>query len=471
MIGRIEAAVLENRERIAYVHNDERITYGELWEKVCRYAGLLKRQGSGPVVVYGHKSIDMIISLFSCIKANRAYVPVDTYMPLSRIESIIESTAPDLIIANERIEIEGVDTCTLYDLERYSDDEIKNSNSCVVYMIFTSGSTGNAKGVPISYSNLDNFIGWISDIEPLKSYKNTSVLNQASFSFDLSVADIYYSICNGHTLVAADRELQKDYAGFFEYIAKNKIELFVSTPTFMKLCLVNKEFNFENYPFVKCMFFCGEQLEKSTVEKIYERFPDIKIINAYGPTEATCAVSASLITKEDVYSNHPLLPVGTVDSNATELFIEDNEIVLSGKSVFGGYLGGIIGGHYTKNGVNFYRTGDIGYIENGRIYCKGRKDSQIKFKGYRIELNDIESNIKKIKGVVDAAVVAKFNKNGIVKAIDAFAVCEEEITGEYIKNELKLMLPHYMIPRQIKLMDSLPTNDNKKTDRKKLAQL
>ncbi len=470
MINKLKNAVLSYPDRTAYIHNDKSFTYRELWDRAIKYADLLKRQGNGVVIIYGHKSPDMLVSILACIIARRAYVPVDTYMPISRITSIRELTGADLVIANEEISLEDTECLSLTELGKYSGKPEYCCTSDIIYMIFTSGSTGNAKGVPISNENLINFTDWLSGFAPFDGYDGIRVMNQASFSFDLSVADIYYALCNGHTLVAMDRDIQQDFGRMYEFFAKNRIELTVTTPTFIKMCLLIKEFDQKHLPYIKAMYFCGEQLERDTVIKLKRRFPTVAIVNAYGPTEATSAVSASLITKKDL-EGEGLLPTGDMDRLATDIRLENDEIVLSGKSVFGGYLGGVTGGYFKDNQINCYRTGDTGYIKDGKLYCKGRLDSQIKYMGYRIELYDIENNVKAIKGVIDAAVVAKKAPSGAVRQIRAYVVACEGITPEDIKKELEGRTPHYMIPARIVMTDALPLNENKKIDRRRLSEL
>lgn len=468
MINKIKKIVSLNPNKIAYKVNDDCITYKELWSCAYDYAQLLKRQGTSPVIIYGHKNISVVISILACVIADRTYVPVGSCTPLYRVKQIIEITNSSLVLTDNNVSLKGIDCFSLDGLKQYENYDIKENKNDIVYMIFTSGSTGVPKGVPISKSNLNNFIDWISSLKPLCDYKDINVLNQASFSFDLSVADLYYSLCNGHTLIALDSDIQEDYDEIFNLMSE--IDVAVMTPTFMKLCLLNKDFNELKYPKFKCVYFCGEQLEVKTVKKIYEVFPNLKIINAYGPTEATSAVSGILITKE-MANSLQLLPVGEVNTFATDIEIVDDEIILKGKSVFSGYLGNYIGGYYNENNVNCYRTGDIGYIEDGKLYCKGRKDSQVKYKGYRIELNDIEYNINLISGVKECAVVAKYNENLVVKTIKAFVVVDNSQDANYVKTELKKYIPAYMMPKAIKIIDKLPINQNGKVDRKVLSEL
>jgi D-alanine--poly(phosphoribitol) ligase subunit 1 len=468
MINKIEKIVKQNPNKIAYKVNDKCITYKELWSCAYNYAQLLKRQGNSPVVIYGHKNISVIVSILACIIADRTYVPIGSCTPLYRLKQIVDITKSSLVLTDNIVSIDNVDCTNLEGLKQFKDCDIKDNKNDIVYMIFTSGSTGIPKGVPISKTNLDNFINWISNLKPLCDYKDINVLNQASFSFDLSVADLYYSLCNGHTLVALDSDIQEDYDEIFNLM--NEIDVAVMTPTFMKLCLLNKEFNSNKYPNFKCVYFCGEQLEVKTVKKIFEAFPSLKVINAYGPTEATSAVSGILITKE-MANTLELLPVGEVETFATDIEIIDDEIVLKGKSVFNGYLGDYVGGYYKENNINCYRTGDIGYIEDGKLYCKGRKDSQVKYKGYRIELNDIEYNINKIKDVKECAVVAKYDDNLVVKTIKSFVVIDGNHDINYIRDELEKYIPKYMMPKTIKIIDKLPINQNGKIDRKALSEL
>ena len=356
----------------------------------------------------------------------------------------------------------------LKELERYREKEKNRVPAEFAYIIFTSGSTGDPKGVPITRANLANFIGWIGSLPPLQAFRHIHVLNTANFSFDLSVADLFYSIYHGHTLVGLDSRAAGDYTGLFRLMRQNPVRLAVMTPTFLKLCLTNAEFNESNYPHLDCIYLCGEILEKKTVRKLFERFPAVSVINAYGPTEATCAVAGILLTK-DMLDREDELPVGDMRHTATMIAIENGEIVLKGPSVFPGYLNHT-GGHYLENAVHCYRTGDLGAIKDNKLYYIGRKDNQIKRNGYRIELEDIEKNIHRIAGVRDCAVVCQRNLDGAVKFLKAFVVLDEGIAVEYVKDELSKRIPGYMMPKVLRQIDALPINSNGKVDRKRLSE-
>ena len=148
--------------------------------------------------------------------------------------------------------------------------------------------------------------------------------------------------------------------------------------------------------------------------------------------------------------------------------IINNEIVLKGKSVFDGYIRKKSKKVYKENNVNCFRTGDLGYIKDNKLYVKDRLDRQIKYKGYRIELSDIEKNISDIEGVLSCSVIAKKNERGYVKTIKAFVEASCFINEEYIKSKLKEKICGYMIPNTIEIVKELPINKNGKIDRKAL---
>ena len=454
MIFEIKELGERYKNNIAYTAGGKSFTYCELFEKAKEISSEILKEKTASAIIFGNRNFETIAAIIACVLSKTAYIPVDMNLPKSRKEKIIENSGASLIIdcSEEKISFKKI-----------KEENSENENA---YVIFTSGSTGEPKGVPVSYKNLDNFIEWITKLSPLNEFEHASVLNHASFSFDLSTAAIYYSLFGGHNLVQVENTA--DFEKLFSEIKENKVNIIVATPTFLRLCLLNKDFSEENYPFIKCIYFCGEMLQKSLVKEIFKRFPEIKIINAYGPTEAASAVSAIEIT-EEILAKEELLPVGKISSAATEITVENGEIVLKGKSVSKGYLSGETGGFYKENGKNCFKTGDVGFIENGKLYCKGRFDSQIKYKGYRIELSEIEANISSVPGTENCAVIAKRNPDGEVRLIKAFV--SGNVSEEEIRKKLSENLPEYMIPKSIKKLDFIPFNKNGKIDRKELEKL
>ena len=454
MIFEIKELGEKYKNNIAYTAGGKNFTYCKLFEKAKEISSEVLKEKAASAIIFGSRNFETMAAIIACVLSKTAYIPVDMNLPESRKEKIVKNSGASLIIdcSEEKISFKKI-----------KEENSENENA---YVIFTSGSTGEPKGVPVSYENLDNFIEWITKLSPLNEFEHAVVLNHASFSFDLSTAAIYYSLFGGHNLVQIENTA--DFEKMFSEIKENKVNVIVATPTFLRLCLLNKDFSEENYPFIKCIYFCGEMLQKSLVKEIFKRFPKMKIINAYGPTEAASAVSAIEIT-EEILEKEELLPVGKISSAATEITVENGEIVLKGKSVSKGYLSGETGGFYNENGKNCFKTGDMGFIENGKLYCKGRFDSQIKYKGYRIELSEIEANISSVSGTENCAVIVKRNPEGEVRLIKAFV--SGNVSEEEIRKKLSENLPEYMIPKSIKKLDFIPFNKNGKIDRKELEKL
>ncbi len=501
ILERLKQAAFDNAECIAYKSGGETLTYRELWARAARSAELLLRQGTSPVLLCADKQADMPVSMLACLMAGRAYVPVSGSIPTERLQNIAKQTGAELCLTVPELKEKACKCCENAEVNTFSEwnaqaaelggcdgreacdrressdgretcdgRETDRTEACdnIAYIIFTSGSTGEPKGVPISKANLDNFAEWIGNLAPLSEYRHCAVLNQASFSFDLSVADLYYALCNGHTLVAGQTDVRSDYTQIFTQLSQEHIRVAVMTPTCMNLCLTEPTFTAENYPDLRCVYFCGERLEKRTAATLLRRFPGIAILNAYGPTEATSAVSAIRIT-ESMTESDDMLPVGEIGTAATDISVENGELVLRGKSVFGGYMGGQTGGWFSENGQNGYRTGDLGEIRNGLIYCLGRKDSQIKWKGYRIEPGEIEAGIAAIPGVLGCAVIPTETPGGAVRNLKAYVL--GTIDAEYIRETLRKRLPDYMIPAHITIVEQLPVTVNGKLDRRGLKNM
>ena len=467
-IDDIIASCRENADKTAFICGSGQISYDELYKNALSLAAHLS--GSyAPVLILGHKSPDMLISMLACLFCGRAYVPCDSSMPVKRIEYIIAAAdcktlcaAEDILMSTDAEVITRERLHSIYKSEAAFSPVADADRTA--YIIFTSGSTGAPKGVPVSVGNLDCFVRWITGINELSPLKGGVALNTALFSFDLSVADIYFSLCCGGTLRAVPSSVRDSFTLLEAELSDSGAELMVTTPSYAALCLCSRRFSAELMPRLKAVFFCGERLPARTVRKLFERFPELTIINAYGPTEATCAVTAAVITR--AMAESAAIPIGMTDCCSVRLTIEDGEIVLEGGSVFNGYL------HSGKPTRGRYRTGDLGSISDGFVYFGGRLDEQLKLKGYRIEPAELETALLSVDGVLQAAVLPVISEDGMVMRLNAYAVpADETLTAEMIRSELSLLLPPYMLPAVIRLVGRLPMNANGKLDRKALERL
>ena len=430
-----------DRDAAAYRTGDDVRSYGALWADAQRTAGLLRRQGTGPVLIRGTAHPDTLTAMLACLLAGRAYVPIDPQLPGARAAAIRAQTRSTCTLRSADCAGDGL---RLAELDAFRDAPVQAQPGDTAYIIFTSGSTGTPKGVPISVRNLAHFIRWLRTIPAMHSDTPTAVFNPARYSFDLSVAGMYLALSGGHTLVAPSAAQAARLTGAREAMAAAGASVAVVTPTYFKRCLLDEACTASAIPTLRCIYFCGERLDPSLVRAIWARFPAVRIVNAYGPTEATSADAAVQITADD------------------------GELVLRGASVFGGYLDGRAGGYFRDGGENAYRTGDLGAVRGGRIYCFGRCDQQVKYKGYRIELGDIEENINRSPGVRECAVIPRRYADGAVKLLKAF-VAADGMDADQIRAALAAALPEYMIPKVICCVDALPVNANGKIDRKELA--
>ena len=496
-------------KRIAYRLESERyggktreLTWGELDEYSDNLALWLdaKLQTKLPVVVYGHKSPWMLVSFLAVLKSGRAYCPIDTSVPGERVRGIVDSLDPELVLVPEEGEdfiemvpfvgAEAIIKCATTDNEAKL--SVDHDPEDLAYLIYTSGSTGTPKGVQITVDCLDNFISWGLTLgEGIKEGEKPVFLNQAPFSFDLSVMDLYLSLYSGGTLVALDKMLQGNMKSLLATFERSGAEIWVSTPSFANVCLTDPKFSGELLPKMKRFLFCGETLPNATVTKLHAAFPKAEVINTYGPTESTVAVTGVTVTKL-VNEKYEPLPVGSAKPGTKILiFGEDGsllkdgdagEIIIVGNTVSPGYRNNEEQTKkaffvYNDEGVEkrAYHTGDKGYLKDGQLFYMGRIDLQIKLHGYRIELEDIENNLMKLSQVSRAAVLPNY-RNGEVRSLTAYVV-EDRMPedsfkeGQRLRSEAQTFLPDYMIPKKFVFVESLPMTNNGKTDRKALAKL
>lgn len=488
--------------RIALICDEEEMTYRKL-DNISEAVGsfLIEEIGDNkkPIVLYGNKENEMMAVMMAALKSGRAYIPIDISYPKERVDTIIEEVRPDILFDfSEGNIFNGIKVIHKYDIdticEQYKGIEIDRNRWIKddenAYILFTSGSTGKPKGVQISSNNLDNFVEWIAEYLNLDDSEER-FMNQAAYSFDLSVTSIYPGLCYGKTLHGFSKKTLSNLKQMFDDMTRSDMNLWVSTPSFAGMCIAEDRFNNKMLPNLKAMVFIGEVLPKTLCDELMRRFPDTRIINGYGPTEATVAVAINDMEKEMLESEGSL-PIGFPMKTAV-VKIEDEdgnevnegekgEIVIVSPSVSKGYFNNrektqksFFYDNYNGEKCRAYRTGDLGFYKGGRLYYCGRKDFQIKLNGYRIEIEDIENNLTKVRNVKNAAVVPVI-KNDKIAYLTAFIELKEDNglsglkNGIVIKKELANLIPSYMVPRNIKIITQFPTNVNGKIDRKKLLE-
>ena len=494
LLTRIAQHAARNPEQTAFRTEDQVLNYRLLWDRSSRLASLIhatQLERQTPIVVYGHMGTDMPVSFLACVKAGHPYIPVDTSIPMERVRLIVEKSGARLVIntTDSMLDFNNVTVLHVPTLQLEQEELIGNEYWVkpdeVFYIIYTSGSTGNPKGVQITAANLQSFTDWMTGDFPLDQGK--VFLNQAPFSFDLSVMDFYPALQSGGTIHTLEREVINKPKLLYENLSRSALQIWTSTPSFVQMCFPNPDFNQKMLPELEVFLFCGEVLPLAVAKELKERFPRARIFNTYGPTEATVAVTSIEIT-EELLAKEKALPVGYPKSDM-RIFVMDElgnplpegekgELILAGPSVSKGYLGeplltenafGII------NGMNAYRTGDAGFIQDGLVYCQGRLDYQIKLHGYRMELEEIEFHLNQSDYIKSAIVIPYAPNEEIEYLIAAVVPAEHSFDKEYkltaaIRKDLALRLPAYMIPRKFTYYTAIPMTMNGKADRKKMKE-
>lgn len=439
-----------------------------------------------PVCIYGEKEALFPVAMLTLISLDIPYIPIDAIMPAGRIEKIREQTGSKVLIncsakacevsfeirINKDLEILKEQTVSEFPVLTNGPDPIR-------YILFTSGSTGTPKGVQITRSALNSFAEWYLTW-PLIG-PDSVFMNQAPFSFDVSLCDFIAAFGKGSTMILNDYAILKSGAGFLERLERYHATTLVCTPSFVLIYLSVPEFNAAHYPAINQFIFMGEELPVATVRKIRQRFPAAKVVNAFGPTEAT-VVTTYIDVTDAVLAEYPkALPIGYCRPNAEMLILNKDEesgigeIGLVGQNLSIGYFKDeekTRQAFIIKNGKRIYKTGDVGYTKNQLFFYLGRNDNQVKLNGYRIELEEI-SNVLLTHPHVRNATVVPLTIGHVTKKIVAFVIADESGFGnmnEELKSFLLNYLPSYMIPSEFILKEEFPLNSNYKTDKKALLE-
>jgi len=493
IINKVKDISLTKGDTVFFDEGNDQFTYKQLDELSDSLAGFLEEKypTKTPIIVYGGQEALMIVSFLACTKSGHSYVPIDDHTPKERVAMIVEEANASCVLSLSDWPLENNEVYNrskIVSIMNETNNYLAKQPVCkddVYYIIFTSGTTGKPKGVQITYNNLISFTSWMLSDFCLKEHQR--FLCQAPFSFDLSVMDLYPALLIAGTLVPMPKSMIENFPLLFKSIPEMKLNVWVSTPSLIEMCLLNPEFDSEHLPTLENFEFCGEELPKNTAQKLLDRFPNAQIYNTYGPTEATVAIT-NIALNQDILDKYERVPLGKVKSD-TEIHIlnekneklangEIGEIVISGPSVSIGYFNNpekTQEAFFTFEGVPSYRTGDAGLIEDGYLFYKGRMDFQIKLNGYRMELGDIDHHLITLDGVRAACSVPKYNKAGKVQQLLAYVVLESEVDSsderaltQQLKEQLNKTVMDYMVPHRFIFVESLPMTQNGKIDRKQL---
>lgn len=476
-------------------------TYGDLKKDSDSLAAQIDRLGlpdKSPVVVFGGQEYEMLATFVALTKSGHAYIPIDSHSALERVAAIVEVAEPSLIIAINDFPLADV-AAPIFSAEQVQtafregasyelSHPVQGDDN--YYIIFTSGTTGKPKGVQISHNNLLSFTNWMITDKEFATPERPQMLAQPPYSFDLSVMYWAPTLALGGTLFALPSAVTQDFKQLFDTILSLPIAIWTSTPSFADMALLSDDFNSQKLPQLTHFYFDGEELTVKTAQKLRDRFPQARIINAYGPTEATVALSAVAVTDE-MLQNCKRLPIGYTKADSPTFVIDEEgqkvpngqqgEIIVCGPAVSKGYLNNpekTAEAFFEFEGLPAYHTGDVGSMtDEGLLLYGGRMDFQIKFNGFRIELEDVSQNLNKSKYIESAVAVPRYNKDHKVQNLLAYVILKDGVAEQFereiditkaIKEDLQDIMMSYMMPSKFLYRETLPLTPNGKIDIKGL---
>ena len=507
----IEEHARKKPDQVAVRFEGKQLSYAELDRRAKFLAQQLCDRGVQPnqrVGLYVERGLEMVIGILGILKARAAYVPLDPSYPQSRLEFVAEDaelvavvTRGELVDSLRRdvqvvLEVHASESLPVSELANCDSQELANgvpSETDTVYVIYTSGSEGRPKGVLVSNRNLVN-----STLARGHFYDGAvgRFLLLSSFSFDSSVAGIFWTLSSGGTLVLPKQEQEQDLESLGQLIRQEEVTHFLTLPSLYSVLLQYTPSDLLNS--VEVVTVAGEACSGDLVKQHYQCLSSARLYNEYGPTEASVWCVAAELTQQ--HADSPV-PIGRPIAN-TQVYVLDRqlepvpvgvcgELFVAGEGVTLGYLNRpeltqsrFVPNHFsTDPRSKMYRTGDLVYrAANGDLHFIGRVDEQVKIRGHRIELGEIQSLLIQHDDVMDAVVVAASHAGGTSTAgskrstgarslLVGYVVSDHEnpsISVAELKDFLRRRLPDYSVPETLVVLDEFPRLPNGKVDRRAL---
>lgn len=506
----------ERPGQIAAICGSEQLTYGELNARANQLANGLRSHHFGRDMLAGvwmNRSLDMLIAIVGILKAGGAYVPLDPAYPDDRVRTIVQDsgmkaliTAPQeagrarlhvlgeqseamLVLMNEE-EITGTAAGmrNSFNFNAFAavNPEPVNEWHDLANVFYTSGSTGVPKGAMIEHAGMMNHIA--AKIEVSGMNADSIVAQNASHCFDISVWQFLAPLMTGATVVIYPDDIAKDPLNLLHALEQDRITILELVPSMIEMLLETRTVlapSEGRLPVLQAMLSTGEGLAVSQWQRWSEAYPHVAVINTYGATETSDDVLHAIVDN-DVSTQYPYVHLGVPIASSKLYLLDDSlrpvpqgvpgEICVTGICVGRGYLNDEVRTQaaFVRNpfrdgtGPRMYRTGDIGlFTDAGQLQFLGRGDHQVKVRGHRIELGEIDETLRQHEGVRHCVSLVREDSNG-QKRILAYFVGEAET--EELERLLLHKLPFYMMPDHFVRLAELPLNANGKVDRKRLPE-
>jgi natural product biosynthesis luciferase-like monooxygenase protein/amino acid adenylation domain-containing protein len=465
----------------------ETLGYGEFNGRADALAALLVERGAGPeslVAVFLERSFELVLSLHAILRAGAAYVPIDPDYPAERVAYMLADAQPKFVLTVSELASQlPLTTAAVLHL-----DALPAANRALVapalhgesaaYMIYTSGSTGRPKGAVNTHAGILNRLQWMQAALPLNA--DDRVLQKTPYSFDVSVWEFFWPLMTGATLVVAEPGVHKDPAQLIALIVAQRITTLHFVPSMLRAFLAAP--GVERCVSLRQVICSGEELPRDLVRLCQQKLPGAAVHNLYGPTEAAVDVTWHACTRD---ADGPV-PIGAPIANL-EIHVLDPELQPVPVGMPGEvYLGGIgLGRGYHRQpaltaerwvphpagepGARLYHTGDLGRrLPNGEVEYLGRVDFQVKLRGLRIELGEIDAALRAHPQVADAVCVLRNEAPAGARLVGYVVPRDASLNTAELRSWLGTRLPDYMVPTAWVRLEKLPLSPAGKIDRRAL---
>ena len=469
---------------------EESLSYVELNERANRLAHQLVRLGAGPDVVVAldlPRSPDLVVAMLATLKASAAYLTLDRGQPEARRIEILLEASPMLLISRDHSAY-APPGCTVILMNHSADLDKEESyapieqvhGDALAYLLFTSGSSGRPKGVGISRTALDNHMAWMNRRYPLDA--SDAVLQKTPVGFDASIWEFWAPLTQGARLILAADEGHRDPDYLIRTIREQSITVLQLVPSLLSILLSTPDFS--GCDSLRRVFVGGEALSASTLKRFHATL-GIPLVNLYGPTETTIDASSKEYQSANTWM--PAVSIGSPIDGIAFRVLDGRlnpvppgvrgELYIAGCGLARCYMGqpAQTARRFLPDplspipGGRMYRSGDfVRLLPEGVLEYLGRSDSQVKLRGQRFELEEIEARLATCPGVVQSAASLYRDNSGIDRLAGYVGLTPEAEAGDWrtaILSALRLRLPDYMLPTQLILLHQWPVNSNGKVDR------
>jgi amino acid adenylation domain-containing protein len=490
-----EAQAERTPDRVAYIYEDQYLSYGELNRRSNQLAHYLRWQGVGPeipVAVCLKRSLESMVALMAIVKAGGAYVPVDVTHPVSEQEYIIAEAQVKVVIAEEgwteRVRVNGVRVvCLEKEWKEVSEEPAVNAERAggaenISHIMYTSGSSGEPKGVVVEQRQLLNRFEWMWGAYPFATHE--VACQNTNIGFVVSLWEMLGPLLKGVPTVIAPDIVVKDQLRFVEILAEHGVSRIVMVPSLLQALLDSGADLQRRLPSLKLWTTCGEPLSLELYRRFRERAAYARLVNQYGASEVHDATYYNTEPQSDYLSSMPIgRPINNIQVYLLDGALQPVPVGVPGEIHIGsvglarGYLNrpDLTAEKFIPNpisgasGARLYKTGDLArQLADGRIECLGRRDHQVKIRGMRVELKQIEAVLGRHPAVGRSVVLArKTDDRPGEKRLVAYVVPKPgtQPTVAELQGHLKQNLPEHMLPSAYVLLDSLPLTPSGKVNR------